>query len=287
MTDDRSVLVTGASSGLGFATALHLARHGWRTFAGVRTASKADRVREAAAGLPLEVVALDVTSDESVATAFAATGPVDVLVNNAGVAGGGPFEDTTDAEQREMFETNYFGAVRCIRAVLPAMRERGSGAIVNVTSASGLFPWPNQAVYAASKWALEGFGASLAHEVRRFGIRVCHVEPGAIRTEIVEHSKRLTHFDKASPYLPVMKRNGRLISAGFRTGTTPDDVAAAVLEAVTTERYRFHWPVGPDAVAFAEGRHRASVDEFVELGAADVSDDDHAAWFRANLGIEL
>jgi len=282
-------VVTGASSGFGYATALHLARNGWHVAAAIRTMAKAARLQEAADGLPLSVVELDITRDDSVAAAFAAVaalGPVTALVNNAGISAGGPLETIPDGDHRLMFETNYFGAVRCIKAVLPGMRERGHGIIVNVTSTSGVFPWPNQAAYAASKWALEGLGASLAHEVRRFGIRVCNVEPGAVRTEIVEASKARSQFDKASPYLPIMKRNGRLISAGFRAGTTPDDVAAVVLDAMTDPTYRLRWPAGPDAEAIVGHLGDVSLDEFVALGD-DVADDDYEAWFRTNLGIEL
>lgn len=142
----KIAVVTGTSTGIGFATSLHLARNGYRVFAGMRNLAKADPLRTAAAGLPVEVVALNVTSGASIDAAFravAAAGPVDVLVNNAGIGGATPLEVTPEAEHRTIFETNYFGAVRCIQAVLPAMRERRSGAIVNVTSVSGLIAMPH------------------------------------------------------------------------------------------------------------------------------------------------
>ena len=137
----KIAVVTGTSTGIGFATSLHLARNGYRVFAGMRNLAKAQPLLTAAAGLPVEVIALDVTSGASIDAAFqtvAAAGPVDVLVNNAGIGGATPLELTPEDEHRTIFETNYFGAVRCIQAVLPAMRERKSGAIVNVTSVSGL-----------------------------------------------------------------------------------------------------------------------------------------------------
>jgi NAD(P)-dependent dehydrogenase (short-subunit alcohol dehydrogenase family) len=282
-------VVTGASSGFGYATALHLARNGFHVFAGIRNLAKAAKVTAAADGLPLTVIELDVTDDASVARAFATVdehGGVDALINNAGISSGGPFELTPDDENRLMFETNYFGALRCIRAVLPAMRQRGHGAIVNVTSLSALFAWPNQACYAASKWALEGFSCTLAHEVRRFGIRVVNVEPGAIRTEIVENSAERNHFDRESPYIDVMRRNGKVIAAGFRAGATPQDVADTVLDALVNPAHRVQRPVGADAEAIYKQRAHVSLDEFVALGD-DVSDDDYRAWFFTNFGIQL
>src|SRR5262249_22965898 len=180
-------VVTGTSTGIGFATALRLARQGYRVFAGMRNLAKADPLRAAAARLPVEIVELDVTSPASVGRTFetiAAHGPVDVLVNNAGIGGATPLELTPEDEHRRMFETNYFGAIRCIQAVLPAMRERRHGAIVNVTSIAGLVATPNQIAYSASKWALECAGEALAHEVRRFGVRVMNVTPGLVMTSI-------------------------------------------------------------------------------------------------------
>src|SRR5438094_8011393 len=184
-------VVTGTSTGIGFATSLRLARHGYRVFAGMRNLGKAEPLRAAAAEarLPVEVIPLDVTSTPSVQRAFetvAANGPVDVLVNNAGIGGATPLELTPQDEHRAMFETNYFGAIRCIQAVLPAMRERRRGTIVHVTSIAGLVSIPNQLPYSASKWALEGAGEALAHEMVRFGIRVVHVEPGVVKTNIFD-----------------------------------------------------------------------------------------------------
>jgi NAD(P)-dependent dehydrogenase (short-subunit alcohol dehydrogenase family) len=218
--------------------------------------------------------------------AVIAHGDVDALINNAGISAGGPFELTPDHENRLMFETNYFGALRCIRAVLPAMRERGAGSIVNITSLSALFAWPNQACYAASKSALEAFNLSLAHEVRRFGLRVTTVQPGAIQTEIVENSAERNHFDRASPYIDLMRRNGKLIAAGFRCGATPHDVAAAVYDALVNAEHRVQRPVGADANAIYERRATVSLEEFAALGD-DVSDDEYRAWFATNFGIEL
>src|SRR2546430_6952808 len=145
-------VVTGTSTSIGFATSVHLARHGFRVFAGMRNLAKAEPLRAAATGasLPIEVIPLDVTSMPSVSHAFETVsehGPVDVLVNNAGIGGATPLELTPEDEHRRMFETNYFGAIRCIQAVLPAMRERRRGTIVDVTPIAGRVAPPHQRRY--------------------------------------------------------------------------------------------------------------------------------------------
>lgn len=287
----ENAVITGTSTGIGFATSLHLARHGYCVFAGMRDLSKAGPLREAAAAehLPVHLVELDVTSAGSVATAFAtigAQGPVDVLVNNAGIGGASPLELTPEDEHRRMFETNYFGAVRCIQAVLPAMRERRRGTIVNITSMTGLWATPNQIPYSASKWALECLGEALAHEVRRFGIRVVNIEPGVIMTKIFENAAGATRYDKTSPYQSIMRRNGKVFAAGFRAGAQPEAVAATILEAITTPHYRLRWPVGKDAVGFVRGRPKISDEDWVAMGD-DLSDEEYNRRFFEYFGIRL
>jgi len=287
----ENAVVTGTSTGIGLTTALHLARNGYRVFAGMRDLGKAGPLRDAAAAesLPVRLVALDVTSADSIAKAFAAItadGPVDVLVNNAGIGGASPLEITPEDEHRRMFETNYFGAVRCIQAVLPSMRERRHGAIVNITSVAGLWATPNQIPYSASKWALECLGEALAHEVRRFGVRVVNVEPGVIMTKIFENSAEATRYDKTSPYQPIMRRNGKMFSAGFRVGAQPELVAATILEAITTPTYRLRWPVGDDAVGFTRGRPKISDEDWVAMGD-DLSDEEYNRRFEEYFGIKL
>src|SRR5207244_7050749 len=131
-----------------------------------------------------DVCSSDLASVRQAFETVSGHGPVDVLVNNAGIGGASPLELTPEEEHRQMFETNYFGAIRCIQAVLPSMRERRRGVIVNITSVAGLVATPNQIAYSASKWALECAGEALAHEVRRFGIRLVTVEPGVVTTSI-------------------------------------------------------------------------------------------------------
>ena len=287
----KLAVVTGTSTGIGFATTLHLARHGYRVFAGVRNPAKAEPLRAAAAGagLPVEVISLDVTSRAQVEAAFrsvAAAGDVDVLVNNAGISGASPLELTPEAEHQAMFETNYFGAIRCIQSVLPRMRERRSGAIVNVTSVAGIVAIPNQIAYSASKWALECAGEALAHELWRFGVRVINVEPGVVMTKIFENSASATRYDKASPYQPLMRRNGKFYAAGFRDPSQPEDVARCILDAVTSPDYRLRWTVGKDAAGFAAGRPRISDEAWIALGA-DLPDEDYNRQMAKHFGIEL
>jgi NAD(P)-dependent dehydrogenase (short-subunit alcohol dehydrogenase family) len=285
----KTAVVTGTSTGIGYATSLHLARQGYRVFAGMRNLAKAGPLETAAAeaDLPLKVVELDICDGSSVDAAFAGIdGPVDLLVNNAGIGGASPLELTPEDEHRQMFETNYFGAVRCIQAVLPAMRERGSGCIVNVTSAVGLLATPNQIAYSASKWALECLGEALAHEVYRFGVRVVNVEPGVIMTNIFENSAEQTRYDKTSPYQPIMRRNGKVFAAGFKRAVPPETVAETILEAATTENYRLRWPVGPDAEGMLAARGSIVAEDWVRMGD-ELSDADYNARFREMFGIEL
>ncbi len=284
-------VVTGTSTGIGLATSLHLARNGYRVFAGMRNLAKADALRDAAAAedLSVEVIEIDVTSELSTKSAFEAVrsaGPVDVLVNNAGIGGASPLELTPEAEHRQIFETNYFGAVRCIQQVLPFMRERGRGAIANITSVEGVFATPNQIAYSASKFALECLGEALAHEICRFGVRVFNIEPGVIMTNIFENSAEATRYDKASPYQPLMRRNGKVFAAGFKQGTPPEEVAAAILQAITADDYKLRWPVGQDAVGMTEGRPRVSDEEFIAMGQ-DLSDEDYNGKFLKYFGVQL
>jgi NAD(P)-dependent dehydrogenase (short-subunit alcohol dehydrogenase family) len=284
--------VTGTSTGIGFATALHFARHRHQVVATMRDLAKAGPLQDAARaeGLPLVVRELDVTRPDSVARAVAATvegeGPIDVLVNNAGIGGATPLELTPEAEHRAMFETNYWGAIRMIQAVLPSMRERRTGCIVNVTSIAGRVATPNQIAYSASKHALAAASEALAHEVHAFGIRVAIIEPGVVQTAIFENSAGATRYDKTSPYRQIMRRNGKLFAAGFRNPGQPEAVAEAIYEAVTTERPRLRYPVGVDALGLAAGRARVSDEEWVAMGG-ELSDEEYNARFKRYFGIDL
>ena len=285
-----TVLITGTSTGIGFATALRFARAGYRTWATMRDLGKAGPLREAAKadGLDLALLRLDVTDPATIerAMAEALPGGLDVLVNNAGWAGGAPLELVPEAQHRAMFDANYFGAIRMIRAVLPQMRERGSGAVVNVTSVAGRIAMPNQVPYSASKWALECASEALAHEVRRFGIRVKVIEPGVIMSNIFDNAKPQTIFDRSSPYLDLMRRNGKFYSAGHRANQPPEIVAEAILEAVESDSDRLRYVVGGDAEGILRGRGAMSDEDWIAMGA-DLGDEEYNREFRSRFGIEL
>ena len=190
-------LITGTSTGIGLATALHFGRQGHDVWAGVRNPAAATELREAIERerLPVRVVALDVDDAGSVQRGVAEVldkaGRIDVLVNNAGIGGGGPIEDVPVDWVKTLFETNYFGVLRVIQAVLPGMRERRAGAIVNVSSVAGRLAIAGHGHYSAVKHALEAMSEALAQEVQRFGIRVAIVEPGVVVTPDLQQGQAL------------------------------------------------------------------------------------------------
>jgi NAD(P)-dependent dehydrogenase (short-subunit alcohol dehydrogenase family) len=244
------VLITGCSSGFGLATAVAFARRGDQVIAAVRDATRADALVSAAGSASLEVIEMDVTDDDSVAAATASAqgrfGPVDVLVNNAGVARYGAIEQIPWTWAREMFETNFWGALRVTRAVLPAMRERNAGTVVNVSSvAARLHGVPVAGLYAASKHALGAASEALAIEVAPFGIDVALVEPGWYRTRALENAK--VTDDPSSPYHELEAAVAAADTESFLAAPGPEEVATAIVERV--ERGGpLHVLVGEDAI---------------------------------------
>ncbi|MFE3247169.1 SDR family oxidoreductase [Streptomyces sp. NPDC059209] len=248
----KTILITGTSSGYGRETALHFHAQGWNVIATMRTPRagvlpESDRLR---------VAELDVTEPESVAAVVKAAGPVDVLVNNAGIPSIGVFEGTPMARVREVFETNTFGVMATTQAVLPQFRERGSGVVVNVTSSVVLGHMPLSAVYKASKMAVEGFTASLALELAPFGVRAKAVEPGAcLTTNFAAHAMNGASLDELVPaaYLPWARK-----AMGDFTGgdlfTEESDVAETVWRAVHDTTGQLRFPAGPDAVQLAQAK---------------------------------
>src|SRR5882724_1588429 len=187
-----NIVITGASRGIGLATAVELARAGHQVVATMRNPAGSPELgyHSARENLPICIETMDVDSDDSVKQAFGrilAQGPVDVLVNNAGVERMGAIEETPLADFRTCMETNYFGAIRCIQSVIRPMRERGSGAIINVASVAGKISMSPMGPYSASKFALEGLSEALAQELRAFGVRVAIVEPGIIDTRMARN----------------------------------------------------------------------------------------------------
>lgn len=243
----KTVLITGCSSGYGLETARHFHAQGWNVIATMRTPRaeilpQSDRLR---------VLPLDVTKPESIAAALAASEPIDVLVNNAGIGLLGAFEATPMATVREVFETNTFGVMAMTQAVLPQFRARKSGLIVNVTSSVALAPMPLVAVYTATKTAIEGFTAALAFELAAFHVRVKLIEPGYCpNTRFTSNGGARMQGLIPDAYLPFAEP----IFAAFgevTTTTRESDVAEAVWHAANDSTEQLRFAAGPDAVALA------------------------------------
>jgi NAD(P)-dependent dehydrogenase (short-subunit alcohol dehydrogenase family) len=276
-------LVTGSSTGIGLATAVTLARAGHTVFATMRNPAKgAAEITGIAQAerLPLTVLQLDVDSDESVRAAFSNAGPIDALVNNAGIGPMGAVEDMPVSEFKEVMETNFFGALRCIQAVLPGMRERRSGCIVNVTSVAGQIAVGAQGAYSASKWALEALSESLACEVRAFGIRVAIVEPGVIQTPIFGKLGE----ERASVY-PHKRRMEALFAASLKNPVSPYVVGEAIRGIVESDSWQLRYPVGPDALPILQMRSAVTDEQWVASGAA--SDEEWKESMKRGFGLEI
>ena len=263
-------LVTGSSTGIGFATAEALAPAGHDVIATRRAPARATALSELARrdSLPITVMRMDVDSDASVSETLgevlASRGHIDVLVNNAGIAQLGSVEELPLSTFREVMETNYFGALRCIQAVLPGMRARKSGLIVNVTSVAGRLASPAQSSYCASKFALEALSESLAAEVKGHGIRVAIVEPGIIATPIFGKEK----VDANSPY-PHARRLMALFHASLERPVPASVVGDAIRDIAASDSWTLRYPVGPDALPLLQWRASFSDEDFAARGALD------------------
>ena len=243
----KTILITGCSSGYGLETARHFHAKGWNVIATMRKPDA--QVLQSAERL--QVVPLDVTDADSIAAAIGRAGPIDVLVNNAGVGVVGAFEATPMSHIRKVFETNTFGVMAMTQAVIPQMRERGSGTIVNVTSSVTLVPMPLAAAYTASKMAIEGFTGSLSHELRAFGVHTKLVQPGYAPTTRFSANTDIRVEDLipdayASFAAPIF---GALAAPALVTRES--DVAETIWNAVSDGTDRLRYPAGADAVALA------------------------------------
>jgi len=267
----RIVLITGTSTGIGMATALRQARAGDRVYASMRDLGRAGALRHAAAAqrLPIELIELDVDNSASVTSAVRQVldreGRLEVLVNNAGIAPFNPIEAASDDEVRRVFETNVFGALRMIRAVLPAMRAQRSGIIANVSSVAGRLAGSCMGVYCASKFALEAVSESLAREVCSFGIRVVIIEPGIIVTPILDKALANLPPEADSPYGAPIRRTRAIFSQGQRTGGHPDLVAEVIERALADPNGKLRHTAGPDAAVLVGGRARMSDEEWITM----------------------
>jgi len=244
----KVVLITGASSGIGQACARHLAQRGYQVFGTSR------RPRPEAEE-PFEMIAMDVTDEDSVrqgvATVLARAGRLDAVVNNAGFGFGGAVEDTSIDEAQEMFEANFFGMLRVCRAVLPHLRERRTGTIVNVSSLAGLIAQPFVGMYCATKFATEGVSEALRMEVRPFGIHVVMIEPGDTRTGFTANRRRTQASQAASPYADNMQRTLAVIEHDEQTGIAPDAVARLLERILRSRSPRLRYPVASTSQRFA------------------------------------
>jgi NAD(P)-dependent dehydrogenase (short-subunit alcohol dehydrogenase family) len=252
----KRVLITGCSSGIGRATALELGRRGYEVIATAR------RV-EAIADLDVaQRLALDVDDDRSVSAVRGAIDPVEVLVNNAGFAVEGATETVPLSDAQRMFDTNFFGAARMIQAFVPAMRERGRGAIVNVSSIAGVAAAPLGGYYAASKFALEALSEALHFEVGHFGVRVIVIEPGRIETNF--GANLIDHRAEPGPYEELgaiwEKAAERLRQDGDVPG--PELVARTIADALDADTGPLRIPVGGDAEMVSDARHAMTFAEF-------------------------
>jgi len=266
-----SVLNAGTSKGIGFETALAFDRAGHRVYATMRNPSQSPALAEMAARekLPITVSKMDVDSDESVSDGIAAivrdNGPIDVLVNNAGVEAVGSLEEVPLATFRAIMETNYFGALRGIQALVPGMRQRGSGCIINVSSVAGRLSCPPMTPYSASKWALEALSEGLAGEMKTFNVRVAIVEPGIIDTSM---ARRIESPSNETAYRQ-SARFSALFDGALKDPVPPSVVAQKILEIAERGTWQLRHPVGPDAVPFLKWRNGLTDEAWVDLNAGD------------------
>lgn len=233
----KVVLITGVSSGIGQATAHALAQAGYRVFGGARNPDRLAPIAN------VEIVRLDVRDEAQVQQAVDSVvkqaGRIDIVINNAGVSLVGPVEATSDAEARDLFDTNFFGVLRIVRAVLPVMRAQKSGVIVNMSSVLGFLPAPFMGAYAASKHALEGLSETLDHEVRGFGIRVVLVEPSFTNTRLDVNAARTVATVR--DYDAALQQSSRAVQQQVEQAPSPDAVAARIVK-VLAGKHRLRQP---------------------------------------------
>ena len=274
-------VVTGANSGIGRATAVYLAGKGHSVYGTVRSLEKATKLQTMAeqAGVTVNLAVLDVADDASVrdgmATILGRAGHIDNLVNNAGVGGNAVTEECPISLYADVMNVNFYGAVRCIQAVLPQMRERQSGCIVNISSVVGKIAAIAQQPYVASKWALEGMSEGLAQEVAPHGVRVAIVEPGVTKSAIF--AKNIDAPNQTGAYDRPYARMFQFYARGIAEATDPVEVGALVHEAITTASPKLRYAVSWASKAMIDGRHGMTDEEWVALGAHA----DDAAYYDA------
>ncbi len=284
-------LITGCSSGVGQACALHFARAGHRVYASMRDpergASELSRASRREA-LTLHVVRCDVDDAASVATVvddvLQREGHVDVVINCAGVTGDGPVEEAGTELFRQAMETNFFGPLRVIQAVLPGMRARGEGAIVNISAVSGRMTFAGRGAYAASKHALEAMTEALAQETAEFGVRVILMQPGFLATPFF--SKSAPPPGPYSPYASQGTRHLRVFMRLLEQAGPPEIVARAIEQALAADEPRLRYVVGDDAEMLFAGRARMSDEAWLASGSQMTFEEEEEFW-REKFGFEI
>lgn len=264
----KSVLITGTSKGIGFETALSFARAGYKVFATMRNLEAATSLKQRIADESLAIIIykMDVDSDESVKlsieTIIQEHGTIDVLINNAGIERHGSVEELAMTDFKAIMETNYFGVIRCIQAVLPQMRQNKKGCIINVGSVSGKIACTPLSAYSASKFALEALIESVAQEVKPFNIRVSLIQPGIIDTKMAQDIS----VDSNSKY-PQVLRFGALFTESLKQPTPPSLVANTMLEIANSNTWQLKHPVGPTALPFLGWRASMTDEQWVDWNA--------------------
>lgn len=262
----KIAVVTGSSSGIGYETSLLLARNQYTTYASMRNLKKSDELLKIASkeNIPLKVIQLDVNDDRSVSNAIDSivkeNGRIDVLVNNAGFDLFGSLEELTIEEIKGQFETNFFGAARVTKTVIPTMRKQGSGIIINVSSIGGRIGLvPCNTMYHASKFALEGFTESLRHELTEFNIDVILIEPGAIRSNFAENIRTAKNYDSNnSPYAKTIQKVFEGFEPMLANASAPKEVAQVILNAANSSSPNIRYTVGKDAESILKARAELS-----------------------------
>ena len=266
----KVALVTGSSSGIGYETALMLARNGFDTYATMRNTNKYKEITEIAKkeNLPLRVLKLDVTDDGSVDDAINnilnEKKSIEVVVNNAGYGLMGSIEDSSLDEIKAQFETNFFGAIRVMQKVLPIMRKQKTGTIVNVSSIAGRIGFPMGSSYVSSKFALEGLSESMSYELEQFGIRIILIEPGVINTNFAFVTPKKA-LDTNSPYSPIMNKMQENLVSTIANGTSPKEVATIILRAITEDSPDRRYLVGNDAFELIDARKNSTDKDFEKI----------------------
>ena len=253
MKRNKTALVTGCSSGIGYSTCLLLARNNFKVYGTVRNLSKAKKIQEVIdkEKIPLKIILLDVNDSESIQNAIRDilydSRKIDVLINNAGYGMFGPIEDITTEDVKLQFETNFFGVIRLIKEIVPIMRKQGNGTIVNISSMVGRFGVPLNAAYVSSKFAIEGLSESISYELAEFGIKIIVIEPGVVQTNFFNNLK-INGLDTSSPYYELMKKRVSFLKTAMKNSpTSSSQVANTILDALNSKRPEFRYVIGIDA----------------------------------------